>query len=100
MENLNKHSILNAEKWNLRSKTYDEKSLRRFYFRLCQRRIISLLNLKDNQRLLDIGCGTGWALSYVSSLVNNRGEFYRVDISPKMIEIAKINSSESKNIHL
>ena len=99
MENLNKHSKLNAEKWDLQSKTFDKKSPMRFYFRFCQKRIVSLLHLKEDQMLLDIGCGTGWALRYAASLVNDRGGFYGVDISSKMIEIAKINSSNNKNIH-
>ena len=99
MENLNKHLKLNTEKWDLQSKTFDKKSLLRFYFRFCQKRIVSLLHLKEDQMLLDIGCGTGWALHYAAILVNGNGGFYGVDISPKMIEIAKINSSNCKNIH-
>jgi ubiquinone/menaquinone biosynthesis C-methylase UbiE len=55
--------------------------------------------LKENQHLLDLGCGTGWAVRYAASLVNNQGGFYGIDISPKMIEKAKSNSSDCKNVY-
>jgi cyclopropane fatty-acyl-phospholipid synthase-like methyltransferase len=31
--------------------------------------LVSLLNLKENQNLLDLGCGTGWAVRYATSLI-------------------------------
>ena len=66
----NEHNRLNEEKWNSRAKTFDD---RRFnYFRFMQKRLVSLLDLKENQHLLDLGCGTGWAVRYAASLVNNR----------------------------
>jgi ubiquinone/menaquinone biosynthesis C-methylase UbiE len=50
-------------------------------------------------RLLDLGCGTGWAVRYVVSLVHECGEFYGIDISSKMIEKAKENSAGFKNVY-
>jgi ubiquinone/menaquinone biosynthesis C-methylase UbiE len=90
------HAKLNEEKWDARAKTFDE---RRFnYFRYMQKRLVSLLNLKENQRLLDLGCGTGWAVCYAARLVNERGEFYGIDISPNMIEKANASSANYKNV--
>jgi ubiquinone/menaquinone biosynthesis C-methylase UbiE len=90
------HAKLNEEKWDIRAKTFDE---RRFnYFRFMQKRLVSLLNLKENQRLLDLGCGTGWAVRYAARLVNERGEFYGIDISSNMIEKAKTSSADYKNV--
>ncbi|MGA7677525.1 MAG: methyltransferase domain-containing protein, partial [Dehalococcoidia bacterium] len=87
---------LNKEKWDVRAKTFDE---RRFnYFRYMQKRLVSLLNLKENQRLLDLGCGTGWAVRYAARLVNERGEFYGIDISSNMVEKAKTSSADYKNV--
>jgi len=86
------HDELNAKKWDSRAETYDEK---RFdYFRYMQKRLIALLPLKENLYFLDSGCGTGWAVRRVASLVNQRGEFYGIDISPNMIEKAKEHSQE------
>lgn len=96
MEKRNEHARLNEEKWDKRAKTFDD---RRFnYFRFMQKKLISLLGLKENQRILDLGCGTGWAVRYAANLVNQRGEFYGIDISSKMIERAKASSSNCKNV--
>jgi ubiquinone/menaquinone biosynthesis C-methylase UbiE len=92
-----RHDELNASKWDERSKTFDD---RRFnYFRLMQKKLVSSLNLKEGQRLLDLGCGTGWAVRYAAGLVHERGEFYGIDISPKMIEKAEASSSGFNNVH-
>jgi len=97
MEQRNEHNRLNEEKWNSWAKTFDD---RRFsYFRFVQKKLVSLLDLKENQHLLDLGCGTGWAVRYAASLVNQRGEFYGIDISSKMIEKAKSSSSDCKNVY-
>ncbi len=96
MEKL-QHAELNKKKWDARAGTYDEK---RFdYFRWMQKRLVSLIDLKEGQRLLDMGCGTGWAIKYAAGLVNGNGEFYGVDLSPKMIEKATTNAAGLKNIH-
>jgi ubiquinone/menaquinone biosynthesis C-methylase UbiE len=97
VENRNEHARLNEEKWDKRAKTFDDRCFN--YFRFMQKRLISLLDLRENQRLLDLGCGTGWAVRYAASLVHERGEFYGIDISSKMIERAKENSSDFKNVN-
>ena len=97
MEKRNEHARLNEEKWDKRAKTFDD---RRFnYFRFMQKKLVSLLGLKENQRFLDLGCGTGWAVRYTARLVNERGEFHGIDISSKMIEKAKASSSDWKNVY-
>jgi ubiquinone/menaquinone biosynthesis C-methylase UbiE len=96
MDKAAEHARLNKEKWDVRAKTFDE---RRFnYFRYLQKRLVSLLNLKENQRLLDLGCGTGWAVRYAARLVNERGEFYGIDISSNMIEKAKASSGDYESV--
>jgi ubiquinone/menaquinone biosynthesis C-methylase UbiE len=97
MKNEIEHERLNERLWDARSKTWDNK---RFdYFRTMQKRLVSLLDLREEQRFLDLGCGTGWAVRYAASLVNDQGEFDGIDISSKMIEKAVANSSEYKNAH-
>ncbi len=91
------HAELNEKKWDLRAETFDDKRFN--YFRFMQKRLVSILDLKANQHLLDLGCGTGWAVRYAANLVNQRGEFYGIDISSKMIEKAKANSSDYENVH-
>jgi len=91
------HAELNEKKWDLRAESFDDKRFN--YFRFMQKRLVSLLDLKPDQRLLDLGCGTGWAVRYAAILINGRGEFYGIDISSKMIERAIANSSNNKNVH-
>ena len=67
--------------------------------RYMQRRVIDLLPLHENLSFLDLGCGTGWAVGEVARRVNQRGEFYGIDLAPKMIERAKENSRDLKNLH-
>jgi ubiquinone/menaquinone biosynthesis C-methylase UbiE len=87
---------LNEKLWDQRAETFD----RRFGFnRWTQRKLVSLLPLRESPYLLDIACGTGWAVRYAAKVANGRGEFYGVDISSKMIEQAEANSASYANVH-
>jgi ubiquinone/menaquinone biosynthesis C-methylase UbiE len=63
-----------------------------------QKRVISLLKLKEGSNFLDLGCGTGWAVRYVSEKCNGQGNFIGIDISSGMIKKAKENTPNNKNI--
>ena len=89
--------VLNANRWNNRAKNYDKQMYN--FFRFMQKKVISLLELEGNIRMLDIGCGTGWAVRYASQLCTENGEFYGLDISPIMIEKAKEHSLGYKNVY-
>jgi len=93
----NENTGLNEKKWDSEADTYDSRYFT-FYIRSMQRKIVSLLNFNKNQRLLDVGCGTGRALQLASDLVDGQGEFYGIDLSSKMLEVAKSSSSD-KNMH-
>jgi ubiquinone/menaquinone biosynthesis C-methylase UbiE len=87
------HLQANAQKWNIRAQTYDKK---RFDFmRFMQRRTIDIMPISKTISLLDMGCGTGWALDYVAKLASNQGNFQGIDISPKMIEKATERSQKN-----
>ena len=91
------HATLNARKWDMRAETYDE---RRFnYFRWMQRKVVSLLKLEKGIHFLDIGCGTGYVVRLVNTLLQGEGAFFGIDISPKMIEVAKANAAPFTNTH-
>lgn len=97
MHNGTDHAGLNAQKWDVRARTYNKKWFD--FMRYMQQRTIRLLPLKPACCFLDIGCGTGWAVRYVSTLLNHQGKFFGVDISPHMIEIAKEHSRMDPNIY-
>lgn len=85
------HIRLNEIKWDKWAPIADGKGWRYEYLRKGQSHVISLADIKENMNFLDIGCGTGWALGQAARILNNKGHFYGVDISPKMIEKAKDN---------
>jgi ubiquinone/menaquinone biosynthesis C-methylase UbiE len=94
-----KHLKINEAKWNKWAETVDGKSPLYDSLRSYQSVVISLLNLKENVCILDIGCGTGWALGQAANLIDNKGTFYGVDLAEKMIGKAKENFKGRENFH-
>ena len=94
-----KHLQINEARWDKWAETVDGKSLKYDYLRSAQLGVISLLNLKENVCMLDIGCGTGWALGQAANLIDGKGTFFGVDLSEKMIEKAKENFKGRENFH-
>jgi ubiquinone/menaquinone biosynthesis C-methylase UbiE len=67
--------------------TYDdiaEKSMVLFTDRLLRD-----IQIPDNPVVLDVGCGTGIATFALLKRVQEHGKFYGIDISPKMITLAR-----------
>ena len=85
----------NEELWDSRAQTYDT----RFGFtRGGQRKLLSLIQLGDNPRVLDLACGPGFALREAANRTHGQGEFYGVDNSAKMIEVAQTKSKTYSNL--
>lgn len=81
------HEQRNARKWDARAETYDQ---RRFdYFRWMQRKALACLDIKAGIHFLDLGCGTGQAVRQVAALARYDGSFCGIDLSPRMIEVAR-----------
>lgn len=100
MEDKSKNVVSNEKKWDRRAENFERKWFNRVnFFQFLQKRVIKLLDLHEGQHFLDMGCGTGWAVRYAANLVENKGEFYGIDISPKMIDKALLYSGKSENIH-
>jgi len=86
----------NEELLDARAQTYDT----RFGFtRWTQRKLVSLVQLGDNPRLLDLACGTGYALRLAANRTDGQGEFYGVDNSLQMIKVAQAKSKGFSNVH-
>lgn len=93
------HINSNIEKWDKWAQIADGKGRLFDYLRKAQTVVISMLDIKGDQNFLDMGCGTGWAVGQAAIMAGNKGSFYGVDLSPKMIEKAKENFSGSDNFH-
>jgi ubiquinone/menaquinone biosynthesis C-methylase UbiE len=52
-------------------------------------RIARLLRLEPGDTVLDVGCGTGVMVPYLLERVGENGRIVAVDISPRMIEVAR-----------
>ncbi len=94
-----KQVALNKAKWDRWAATLDRKTLRREFLRNAQRKAISVVNIRPGMHFLDVGCGTGWAVGEVAKLAGGKGEFYGVDLSPKMVEKARENFRGRDEIH-
>jgi ubiquinone/menaquinone biosynthesis C-methylase UbiE len=93
------HTQLNVERWDRWAESFDGGGRVHRYLRDCQSRVIALLDVREDIHFLDVGCGTGWAIRQAATLANNKGVFYGVDLSPKMIEKAKENFGGEENFH-
>ncbi len=97
MKDETKHTQLNEAKWDKWADSLDSQNWRNNYLRDAQRRLISLLNVREGIHFLDVGCGTGWAVGEVAKLAGEQGLFYGADLSPRMIEKAKSNFPGKEN---
>lgn len=86
---------MNEELWDSRAETYD---WRYRFLRWTQKKLVSQLSFGENPCLLDLACGTGWAVRYSARLIGGKGTFYGVDNSSKMIEQAKTKSKSYANV--
>ena len=64
-----------------------------------QKELISFAGIKSPTNFLDLGCGTGWAVCYVTKITNGRGNFVGIDISKGMIEQSKSNANGLPNVY-
>jgi ubiquinone/menaquinone biosynthesis C-methylase UbiE len=95
MDKTEKHNIKRFNKW---ASSYDT-GLVSIFFRMCYRKIRPLLNLQDGMRLLDSGCGTGSLLKELSES-GKELNLYGIDLSPEMIEAARVKLKDEKHIEL
>lgn len=58
---------------------------------------VALMDLKTNDRVLDLGCGTGWASHRMARIVKG-GEVVGVDVADEMLRRAEASSREFNNV--
>ena len=78
--------------WDNASKNYD-KTEKRFEYIHSKSRENTKKYLENSNVVLDYGCGTG---TTSCEIANHVKEIYAIDISPKMIEIAKAKAVDKK----
>jgi SAM-dependent methyltransferase len=72
------------------------------FIRPVRRRAVELLDLKDGDRVLDVGCGPGGSFSYLVRAVGESGEVVGVEISPVIAVNARrrIEKNGWRNVRL
>src|SRR3989344_2497200 len=85
----------NIEFFNRIAKYYD---ILRIWLNKILKKLIKETKIKDNSAILDAGCGTG---NFLKILSNNKTlKLYGIDISPKMLEIAKRKLRKKADLRL
>jgi ubiquinone/menaquinone biosynthesis C-methylase UbiE len=82
-----------------RARIYD---LELALFEPVRQRAIDLLHLKNGDRVLDVGCGTGLSFTALEGLVGRKGSIVGIEQSPEMLERARARAAENgwKNVAL
>ncbi len=60
--------------------------------------MLSLLNLKKGQKILEIGSGCGYALALLSEIVGKKGKVFGVEIVKELYEKSKTDLKEYQNV--
>ena len=79
----NQQNVARFDRW---AKSYDRGRLRS-WFTDGQAEILEALDLQEDDWLLDVGCGTGWAVMQAAQMVPS-GKACGIDLSPGMISRA------------
>lgn len=89
------HLLSNQRKWDRRAATYED---RRFdYFRIVQRMLLSMVPAAGEARILDVGCGTGWAVRRAAGRLSKGGMCVGLDLSEGMARQAVRRSAGLAN---
>jgi ubiquinone/menaquinone biosynthesis C-methylase UbiE len=78
-----------AQEFNRQAKNYDNSGLVKSYQRRTQDLVIEDMRLEKGMNILDLGCGTGEATLEIASRLEGTGKVIGLDLSEKMIEVAK-----------
>jgi ubiquinone/menaquinone biosynthesis C-methylase UbiE len=89
------HDKLTQAKFDSWAENYESRNS---IFKYFQKRVIALIDFKKPSNFLDLGCGTGWAVRYVSTLLKDEGHFVGIDLSEKMIKKAKEIAAGMNNV--
>ncbi len=54
------------------------------------------LELKEGQKVLEVGAGSGWQAALIGKIVGNKGKVITTEIIPELTEFAKNNISKAK----
>ena len=62
--------------------------------------MLSLLELKEGQKVLEVGSGCGYVLALLSSIVGKDGKVFGIEIIKELAEKSKENLKDCKNVKI
>ena len=68
-----------------------------FHNKVQIREMIKLSDMKEGDKILDVGCGTGVLVDFIRE-VNKLGEIYEVDCSQKMLNMSRAKNYNDSHI--
>jgi len=78
------------------AETYDSGYITQ-WLRAFQQQTIDVMSPQPYDHILDVGCGTGWAVFQLGQMITD-GRAYGIDLAPEMIERAKANAAGVENV--
>ncbi len=63
-------------------------------------KMLELLDLKEGQKVLELGSGCGYVLALISEIIGEKGKVYGIEIIPELVEKSKENIKDYKNIEV
>lgn len=61
-------------------------------------KILSRLNIKENYKILDLGCGTGILFPLLTMLTKGRAKIFAIDFAQRMVQQAEENKNQPIDI--
>lgn len=81
--------------WNIYAKTYDKATNNFSAYRELMSIVVEKLSIKDNDKILDLGCGTG-NLEHLIKKNDNNFSLLGLDVSEAMLAFAKNKVNDSR----
>lgn len=73
------------------------EAMERHHFRITEK-AIRRMELGEDERILELGCGDGWACRLLAKLLGPRSRIVGLDISDEMIRLARHKSEGIENV--
>lgn len=61
--------------------------------------MLDLLNPQSDEKILDVGSGSGWTTALLAAAVGQRGRIYGVEIIPELVAFGKNNLAKYNFVH-
>lgn len=93
----NAHDELLRAEFNRWAKDGWGEAMERHHFRITEK-TLRRMDLGDHERVLELGCGDGWACRLLAKLLGPRAQIVGLDISDEMIRAARQKSRGFDNV--